>query len=119
MAHIVDKGNMTFRPSITVYQSKRRNVPEDEFPSFFFSHRVKFCETGLFDSFTWFSDNSCFWCSYWPTSWKISLQSLDFSAREGFPLRLRIHIGFRSHSISCPVDTGGVFRRWKEGEACS
>ena len=49
----VDKGNMTFRPSITVYQSKRRNVPEDEFPSFFFfSHRAKSCETEIFDSFT-------------------------------------------------------------------
>jgi len=30
----VDKRNTTLRPSITVYQSKRRNVPEDEFPSF-------------------------------------------------------------------------------------
>jgi hypothetical protein len=29
----IDKGNTTLRPSITVYQSKRRNVSEDEFPS--------------------------------------------------------------------------------------
>jgi hypothetical protein len=30
----VYKGNTTLRPSTNVYQSKRRNLPEDEFPSF-------------------------------------------------------------------------------------
>jgi len=33
---------MTFRPSTTVYQSKRRNVPEDEFPSYFLATEQNF-----------------------------------------------------------------------------